>query len=733
MTTLRVIAVSMTLAFALVVSAPSPPARAAEGNVTFGGQWWTQSAEEAKFQEFKEVPQGAFIQNFLLREWSGRNSLALWGANSIRSDQANRLTFANGVRWRADVGYAEIPHTFSFIARSPWAQAAPGVFTLSDSIQAANQKTPANYTKNMTELLANSAIIPLGFRTDISTLRLRARPARDWQFEVRGARRQRSGSKPYAETFGFSTAIEIPEPINQRTYDADVIGNYRHSRLTAQLDLGLSTFDNLVSTLFVDNPKRVTDQVGGDGPKTGALDLYPDNRQLRGSLALGYKLPKQTAVAATLGVSQITQDDDFLPFTNNKALGPSNPDSLPAKNADAKAVQLNGDVRLTTRPVKGLDGSVRFHYADYDNQISERQFGVRIPYDVSIQRFGFTSATDHTNHALSNTQWLAGVDADYEVVPKVKLGGTFEYRGRERTDREVEKDAETVVSGRLRAWPAPQVSVDARFTHADRKLDQFNDEDYFGLRTRLPAAGINPAVYDSIGQLEQLELRRFDVANRVQDRASGGISYAFGERLDLSASYTYLKSDYPDSPMGLRDETEHNVACAGTYHVNERLDLDGSYGYGQTETNQNSRQSGSSIPSTNPLDNWGADLKDTDVYVGAGIDWRPPVEKVSVLANYQFSRHTEDFDLTNATNTAQNLPSTFFRLHDVIVDTRYHWLKNLTLTGRYAWEQYDVVDFATNNVPFIFPTTGASTAIYLGDSSQSYRAHRLALMATFTF
>ena len=69
----------------------------------------------------------------------------------------------------------------------------------------------------------------------------------------------------------------------------------------------------------------------------------------------------------------------------------------------------------------------------------------------------------------------------------------------------------------------------------------------------------------------------------------------------------------------------------------------------------------------------------------------------------------------------------------LVVDAGYHWLKSVTLVGRYGWEQYDVVDFATNNVPLIFPTTGASNAIFLGDSSIPYRATRLALLAKYTF
>jgi MtrB/PioB family decaheme-associated outer membrane protein len=591
MTTRRVVAVAMTLAVVSVVSVPLPAALGAEGNFTVGGQWWDQSARDAKYQEFSEVPRGAFLENYLLREWSGRNALILWGANAIHTDQANRLTVANGVRWRADLSYLEIPHTFSHLARSAWWQGSPGAYTIDDTIQARNQANPAGYSARMTDLLNNSPVIPLGFQTNVASARLRARPVKDWQFEARGSMRTRSGSKPYAMSFGFNTAIETPEPIGQTTVDADLIGNYRHKDVTAQASVGLSSFENSFSTLRVDNPKRFTDQVGGDGAKVGALDLYPENHVVRGGLALGYLLPRQSALTGTIQISQMTQDDAFLPFTNNKALGPSNPDSLPAKSLDAKATQINGDVRLRTHPLKGLDGAVRFHYTDYNNQTDELQFDVRIPYDASIQRFGQTGSDDHTNDALSNKQWHAGVDADYSVTRAVHVGGTYEYRTRDRTEREVEKDNETVLKGRA-SWVATTgLRFDGHYWHGDRKLDEFLSEDYFGLRTRL-ATTANPAVYDSTGQLEQLALRRYDVANRVQDQAGAGASYVFSEDLELSASYSYLKNDYKDSDLGLKDETGNNVALTGTYHVNPKLDLDGGYGYGTLETNQNSRQSG---------------------------------------------------------------------------------------------------------------------------------------------
>ena len=133
MTTHRM-AIVATLACGMVVSAWHPEVLAADNEFTIGGQWFDQTVPEAKFQEFREIARGGFLESFLFREWAGRNSVALWGANGIRSDQVSKLTWANGARWRVDLGYQQIPHTFSQVARWGWFQSAPGVFTLPDAV-----------------------------------------------------------------------------------------------------------------------------------------------------------------------------------------------------------------------------------------------------------------------------------------------------------------------------------------------------------------------------------------------------------------------------------------------------------------------------------------------------------------------------------------------------------------------------------------------------------------------
>jgi len=704
-------AVGRCLLIVLVGSALCVSPTHADGEVTFGGQWWDQTAPEARFQEFRVVPRDGFLESFMLREWSGRNAVRFFGTNALQDDQAAGLSWSNGVRWRADLGLTQIPHLFSQVARSPYTEIRPGVFALPDTLQRTNEENPGAYVSTMSDLLATSPKIPLGFRTDIARARLRARPARGWRFELRGVRRNRSGGKPYGASFGFNNAIELVEPIDQRMWDADAIAEYAQNRISVQASAGLSAFDNRVGVLRWDNPKRLTDRSGGDGGSTGQLDLYPDNRAVRGSVNVGLELPGRTALTGSVGASRFTQDDDWLPFTINTAIAQASLDSLPGRSTDAKATRLSGDVRLTARGLPGLTGTLRFHQHHYDNDTPVYTFIGRVATDVSFSR------GEQTNHPFGNKQMIVGADLDYDLANVVKVGGTVEHRKRDHTFREVEEDAENVFGVRARTQPLGGLMLHADYRHGDRELDHFLDEDYKN------AAG---------AFIEQPELRRFDVADRRQDLAKGDVSWSVSEQVQLSAGYVYERNDYHRSRLGLTEETRQAVNTEGVVTLSDRLELSGGYGFDQMEADQRSRES-AAVLSSSDTTNWTADLKERNVFVFAGAEWWAAPEKLSLALDYVFSRAFNDYRLSNFKRTAQDLPSTFYRRHEVTAEARWRVTAVVELAGRYGFEQLDVTDFASEDVPLLFPVTGTANAIFLGDSSQDYRAHRLALVATRRF
>lgn len=698
------------------------PSHAFDGGFTAGSQWWYQSARDAKFEEFRDVPRGEFLESFALHDSLGRNDLALWGANAIHLDQTARLRWTNGARWRADFTYQQIPHTFSFLARWGWLRGAPGTFSLPDSLQLRNEQAPAGFTPRMTDFVNQSAHTDLDIRSNIIKGRVRARPMRDWTFEAQSRITKRSGLKPYAMSFGFNTAVENPEPIDQSLIDADLVAGYTHKRLSARAIAGVSYFENDIGILRVDNPRRLNDAPAGDGAGVGQMDLYPNNHVLRGTADANYRFADYTALSAMLGIASGKQDDAFLPFTVNKTLPQNNPDSLPASSLDAKTRELTADVRLRTRLLKALDGTVRLHYADFDNQTQQLNFIGQTPYESGWQRF-----IQLENPILSNTRTVSGIDLDYSLTSHLHLSGLAEYRVRERTDREVEKDKETVLGGRARWSSMNGLGAEAYYSYGNREQDAFHVDDYIGL-----TVGRTPGLYDSLAMLEQPGLRRFDVANRKQDHAGGELSYSWGDRVDLSAGYDFLRNDYPgDTLLGLEQERIHSLSTAGTIHVSDRLDLEGGYGLNLTKSFQRSRSSAATL-SFNPDSNWTADLREEEEFVFGGFDWafRP---RLSFNANYTFTRSLTSFDLDNGLHNAADLPTVIYHRHELVAEAHWRWQAHSSVIGRWGWEQYDTNDWATTNVPLIFPTTGPTTAFYLGDSSLNYIAQRVAVLVQYTF
>ena len=210
------------------------------------------------------------------------------------------------------------------------------------------------------------------------------------------------------------------------------------------------------------------------------------------------------------------------------------------------------------------------------------------------------------------------------------------------------------------------------------------------------------------------------------------VSWAPNDKVDLSTSYAYLFNDYPDSPLGLRSERQQSAGGEVSYRATDRLELTGGYGWGQVETDQHSRESTTPIALTDST-SWRARLKDWNAYVFGGVEYWLLPDKLSLSTNYEFQRSPGTYRLTNFAGTAQSLPGTKYRRQDATAELGYKLDEATQIRGRWSWEQWDVTDFASEDVPLFFPLVGANNAIFLGDSSLDYRAHALALLIQRSF
>ncbi|MCC6650991.1 MAG: MtrB/PioB family outer membrane beta-barrel protein [Candidatus Eisenbacteria bacterium] len=719
----------MVLAASLLVASHS--VAQPTGNVTFGSQWWNQSVDEAKLQEFLVLPKGGFLDSYYLRDSRGSVNASMWGTRALEDDQRHGLSVSKGLQWRVDAEFNGTPHLYSMTARSPLYQISPGVFVLPDSVQRLLQQyapvTGNAYANTLRDLLNTAQSTPLAMQTNVQKLRLRAHTGKEWQFDVSAVRRDRQGSLAFGVPFGIgsSTMTEVAAPIDQRMVDADATGVWSRAGMKLMGSVGLSTFENEVSTMRVDNSRRLTDATSG-GTAVGQLDMWPDNKVMRGRVAFSKQLPRMSTFTATVGVSQAKQDDDFLPFTSNTALAQSNLDSLPARNVEAVVTTIVQDYRLTGRPMNKMYGTLRYRAEHNENETPTIHFKGFSPYDASF------SVGAVENHQWGGSSTILGADVDYELADWADLSLLGEHRTRTHEFREVEEDAENVFGAGLRLRPLDAVDITGNYRVGQRRLDSFIAEDY------LNAAGL---------QLEPKGLRRYDVADRDQSMANAAVNWVVSPKLDLSVTYSWTQDDYKESQYGLQNADNMLVFVEGTIHASKTLDLTGGYGFGQVETKMASNEySASSRPDTlqNSMD-WWIDTQDRNVYVFANADWWVKPNKMVLKADYTFSRSMNKYDFSNQTLLANgtrraeavDVPNTFYRSNDVTFEARWKWSAMMDLALQFQYVQFDVDDFAVNDLTLLGGSfSGANfapNAIYLGDGYRDFTARRVAVMASRKF
>ncbi len=712
---------------AIVALACAPARASASGEAELGTMNWWQTVREAKYQEFREMPNGAFLGHFLVRGDLGGGVMGTgWGEADFLAHQQLGAAVAKGVRWQLDGTYQQAPHLFSMIARSPFVQTSPGVYSLSDSLQRQNQENPSAYVPTMNSVLAVAPFIPLDHRTDVKEARLRMRPARGWQLAIAGEQRARVGTKAYSMSFGFSNTNEVVEPIHQRMNDISLTADYHKPNLAFRGVLGYSNFDTRIDALVTDNSRRWTDSPTA-GSSRGRLDLYPDNSAVRGQAELALDLSRQTHLTGGFSMARLSQDDDWLPFTINTAIPQASLDSLygsiTARSTGATALRWGGNARLAHRFTPKLKGDAHLRWQRYDNQTEEFPFRGVVQYDQSLVR---DTAGFH-NRPFGNEQLGVGTLWDMRVTDNLTVGAGYDHRWRNHTHREVQADQEDAFYARGAIDTESGLYASGDWTFAMRRLDELHLDDY--RRADAP---------DTVF-LENPALRRFDVADYDRNVAQAEVGWMLSNGIDFSVTGELFDTQYDASQLGLQKDQRWSLLGQVGGSPTSGWDLTGGYGFGRGDTDQASqeRSASSQIPITtaNPDsgNSWTARVRDRNDFGFVQSTWRIVPRTMSVTASYWVSRDQVAYLLDNETNTAVDLPDTYYLRQEGKLEGRYRLGSGTDLIGRYGYDTWKVNDFAAKDIPLLGVAGTGAVAIYLGAGYQNYTAHSVSFAVSQKF
>ena len=553
-----------------------------------------------------------------------------------------------------DLQYSMLPKLISDTARTPYSGEENQVLP-TGWVQAAN-------TAGMTQL-ANS-LRDIEIYTERKTLDLGATyyatPSLSYDFNFQQQTKQ--GKRAMGLALLANSAI-IAVPVDTSTKQGGAKVNYRAQRWQGSLGYTFSIFDNAHDRVIWDNAYS--------SPATdGQAALEPGNKMQQIILDGSYRFSENTRAIAAVAFGQMSQNDDFLPYTVNGALSPA---ALPRPSLDGKVNTFNTTLRLNSRWHDAWSYSVQYRHNEQDNNTP------RSTYNYVFADF-VVSGTPRDNLAYSFRERELSLQGGYQIDNKSHISLEYERNTDDRTEQEVETSNEDTLSAIYRSNMNENILLSLRFNASSRKGDEYT-----------PVTEILPP--------EDILLRKYNLANRERKLAAVSLSYTISDALQLSGLADYAYDDYTDSDMGLQESRQSTVSLELQYRMSEALNMNLDYNI----TNIDSSQAGTS---------WDADNEDSINVTHLGVNYRLSKHKILIGADVTYVNAIGDITVS----TGSGFPSleSSRKTYTLFVD--YTLDKRSVIHAYLGYEDYEEKDWSTEGV---VPNT-LNQVLTLGETSPSY-------------
>jgi MtrB/PioB family decaheme-associated outer membrane protein len=741
LTALAALAAGILLLAALPVAAQEPaepaedtasPASESQGftftldPIVFGIFESTVDTDSAKWQEYRDMTSGFVIPRLNIEGRDPNDDRFLdFRAANVRRDDA-RYTFGYGVidRWGLTVDYNKIPHRFGNNGHMLWTQTSPGVYQIADAAQLAIQ------TALEKQFAANKALITFPFLNNLIAPYLATASSVDLALErdrlhanlgygsLRGfswgldyKHEDRDGNRPYGASFGFSNATEIPEVIDYSIDDAELAGSWNTDRAGVRFGYRMSNFKNNVSTMYWDNPFRLTGatdpnaytapgsgSIGGSG--VGFADLWPDNDSsvvfADGRTRIGGNWYAQ----GSLSYNTMTQDEALLPYTlntaivgkdfNGKPFAANDVNNLPVRNADNKVNVTNLSAQVGGDLAQNFDLTFRYRMYDYDNSSKRIELPGYVRFHAVWEEIArITVPFSYTKTDLgAELGWAIG-----GIGGRSRLSLSYNLQSWDREFREIDSSDEDIVKLAFDTHPSTRFNVRASYELGDRSIGDYH-----------PEAAENSFV-EAEGVTNMPTLRKYDEAVREYDQFNVNAQFFATDALNFFVGATGRNDDYKKSEFGLvsDDVLQYNAEVA--YAPSDAINF---YLFGHRfdrESFQRARQSGAT-PSTNPLDNWQVTLDEITDTFGLGFTAKAKAWTTDLSASYSNTDGKADF--FSPPGGAPDLAVDFGDYDDVellaLLARVDYQINPRTKAGvGYRWEDYSIDTFLARGLQNYLP------------------------------
>ncbi len=673
------------------------------GQVDFGIRGTDLSGDRARFERYRDLGNGGVVDRLRFNTDSG-SWLFDAGADRVgRKDQRFWGEFLSVGKARASFSYEQQPTWYSTDALTPYTSESPGVFRMDT---ATRQLLATNKTTLKSAFPSLASPVALASSRDRAAFSMTASPSKALDLNVKFTSVKKDGTMPYFASFGFSNAVELPAPIDNRTNDLSVKAEWTNMKGLVRLGYDGSWFVNDIKSITWDNPLATTDRVypsaysDGRGPSFSRLATAPDSTRHMVSAAASYKLPARSRLSGYFGVGSVTSNAAILPYTTNTAAPAL---ELPRTNVNGDVGLVSSNLNFTSRPNQYVWFNVRYRYYDLNTKTEAFESEQWVLFD------GVLENTPLENETYSVKRQYFDADASFTPLPFGAFKVGFGRYQSDRTRRIFETTIDNVFRTSFDVTGNQYFSVRALYERAVRDGEGFDEERLLEMN-------------------EQPGMRHYDVADRTRDRVTALITASPVSFLGLNGSIAAGKDNYEDSPLGLRDNTNRVYTVGADLQPIDRIALGVTYTYENYSSLQESR---TALPPPNPqfydpTRNWTNDTDDTTKTITANADFVKLLPRTDLRFGFDRSRGEATYIYGvvpgSAVPVPTQLPAITNELLRGTVDVNYAFTRRVSFGVVYWYDEYKVDDWALS------PSTITGQAdlpatLFLGYLYRPYKAH----------
>lgn len=695
---LRCVCIAAAAIFAAAAYAADP---AVKGEVSATPVYTDVSGNKAKFNEYRDLRDFGVYGDIKLKYDSDKYFTGFNAGDFGYNTQHYNLEAGKYGDVKLNIDYYEIPHNFTFDARTPYSGAGTSSLTYPGAEPSTN---PATW--NTFDYSIKRKNYGAGVKLDA---------IRPFFFDVSATREERKGTYAFgaAGTTPGGISIELPAPIDYTTDNVQLAAGFIKGPVFASVGFFHSSFSNDNQTFNFRNPSTANTAATMD-----TYNLPPENSYYKVDFKGGVKLPMNSKFDISLATARAKSDRSLFNSYVADVAGGRTFFGLSSNLFNGKLDSNNLAAALTSKPVSFIDGKVFFKYYDTQNKSDNI----------------ITTDITQTPSVFANTLF------DYR---KVSYGAELGFR-----------------------LPA-RFYLDTKYTHVNTNRTRFdipeNDDDIYGaelrwkgskyMAARVGYTRLNRTATIAAGEGLEPFIRRFDAAPQKTDLYKAALDFFPTDRLNISLTYRYRDTDYPDTILGLQRNRRHEFALDADYLLGKRARIFAFADYELVRSDQFQRELplGATTgfdPATPPTAtdfNWTAEEKDwTFGYtLGSNIYIIPDRLTLTVQHSYLKSDGTIDYTYLLGANplpAGRNQDNIDignwddYKLRCWLVKLAYNLSRTFSLTAGYAYESFSYSDDQYNGYIYVPATTGTNGAFLTGAySDPSYKAHIVFLAASLRF